>query len=138
MTNPTSPKRIGRPPKQIPANAAEIVKTMAAEGYGIVAIADRFRISKELLRQWFERDPALQEALDVGREQERRALHNMLYKDAMENGNATAAMFLLKSRHGYREGAEVDQSSGVRITFNLPGAMSIEDFSKGVTIENGK
>lgn len=138
MTNPMPTKRTGRPPKPIPADAAEIIESMAADGFSIIGIASRFKIGKDLLREWFEREPALQEAFDVGRENERHALHNMLYKEAMEKGNATAAMFLLKSRHGYREGAEVDQSNGVRITFNLPGAMSIEDFSKGVTIENGK
>lgn len=130
--------RIGRPPKPIPANAAEVVKAMAAEGFSLVSIAGRFRIGKDLLRQWFEREPALQEAFDAGREVERHALHNMLYKEAMEKGNATAAMFLLKSRHGYREGAEIEQPNRVSITFNLPGAMTMDEFTKGVTIENGK
>jgi len=134
----TMPKRIGRPPKQVPPNAAAIIKDMAANGHSLVSIASNLGTSKTLLAKWFEQEPALQEAFDVGRESERHALHNMLFKEATEKGNTTAAMFLLKSRHGYREGAEVDQSGGVRISITLPGAMSVEEFSKGVTIENGK
>ena len=129
---------IGRPPKPIPPDADTIIKAMAADGFSLVGIASRLGIGKDLLREWFGREPKLQEAFDAGREDERHSLHNMLYKEAMEKGNATAAMFLLKSRHGYREGADAEQPNRVSITFNLPGAMPMAEFIKGATIENGK
>lgn len=138
MTAMTTRKQAGRPAKAVPPDAAEIVKAMAADGFSVVGIAAKLGVSDNLLRRWFDEYPALKEAFDLGREMERQALHNMLYRDAMEKGNATAAMFLLKSRHGYREGADVEQPNRVSITFNLPGAMTMDEFTKGVTIENGK
>lgn len=129
------PKRTGRPPKPIPENAAESIKALAADGFSIVGIAAKMGVDRVTFNKWLDAHPELQEAVDAGREQERHALHNMLYRDAMEKGNATAAMFLLKSRHGYREGAEVEKINRLSITFNLPGAMSMADFQKGVTID---
>jgi hypothetical protein len=43
------------------------------------------------------------------------------------------SMFLLKARHGYREGDQTDTANKVSITFALPGAMSMEEFK---VIEN--
>ena len=63
-----------------------------------------------------------------GRESERLALHNVLFR-AAKRGNIVAAMFLLKARHGYREGDQSDTANKVSITFSLPGAMKPEDFS---------
>ena len=76
----------------------------------------------------------LQEAFEVGRERERHALHNMLYRQAMEKGNATAAMFLLKSRHGYREGDQAESANKVSINFQLPAPIPLADFR---VIEHG-
>lgn len=46
-------------------------------------------------------------------------------------GNPIMVMFLLKTRHGYREGEVVQQGNRLNITFNLPGARKLEP----VTIE---
>jgi hypothetical protein len=37
-------------------------------------------------------------------------------------------MFLLKARHGYREGDQRDESNRVSITFNLPGALKADEY----------
>ena len=76
-----------------------------------------------------EEDPVLRQAFDRGRETERHTLHNVLYRAATELGNTTAAMFLLKARHGYREGDQGEQANRVQITFTLPGAMQPEQFT---------
>jgi hypothetical protein len=68
----------------------------------------------------------------VGRKLERHTLHNALYRLATEQGDKIAAMFLLKARHGYREGDQGDQANRVSINFTLPGAMKPEAF----TVEN--
>jgi hypothetical protein len=60
---------------------------------------------------------------------ERRALHNQLYRLAMEKDNAPAAMFLLKARHGYREGDQSDQANRVSVNIALPGAMTLQQFT---------
>jgi hypothetical protein len=43
-------------------------------------------------------------------------------------------MFLLKSRHGYREGDQSETANRVSITFALPSAMKAEEFK---VIEHG-
>lgn len=73
-------------------------------------------------------NPDFQTAFDEGREQEHKALFNALFRAATEKGNVVAAMFLLKSRHGYREGDQTEIGNRVSINFNLPGALPLEAF----------
>lgn len=67
-------------------------------------------------------------AFTEGRDSERQTLHNVLYKLAVEQQDKVSAMFLLKARHGYREGDQSEQSNRVAITFNLPGAMTPDQY----------
>lgn len=114
----------------IPLDTAERIRALAADGFSVIGVADHFGVGKDQLAAWMEREPALKDAFDQGREQERHALHNMLYRQAMEHGNATAAMFLLKSRHGYREGDQGDQAGRVNVTIQMPGAMTLQQFTQ--------
>ncbi|MFC4593511.1 hypothetical protein [Sphingobium tyrosinilyticum] len=38
-------------------------------------------------------------------------------------------MFLLKARHGYKEGDQADQGGRVNVTIALPGAMTLQQFT---------
>ena len=118
----------GRAPKQPPPHAAARIKALAATGHSLVGIARGLHVGHDVLRRWIEEYPELDEALARGRESERLALHNVLYTAATEHGNIVAAMFLLKSRHGYREGDQSDAANKVSITFTLPGASKPEDY----------
>lgn len=60
---------------------------------------------------------------------EHKVLFNALFKQA-QNGNTTAAIFLLKTRHGYREGDQSELANRVSINFQLPGAMPLAQFQK--------
>lgn len=121
-------KTIGRPRKQPPTDAAERITALAADGFSVLGVARRMGVNQEVLARWFDEQPALKEAFDVGRENERYALHNMLYRLATEGGDKIAAMFLLKARHGYREGDQGEQANRVSINFSLPGALKPEAF----------
>jgi hypothetical protein len=125
--------KLGPPEKTPPANAQERILALAADGFSVVGIAKDLGVSPKTFNRWLDENDALKDAFDQGREQERYALHNMLYRQAMEKGNATAAMFLLKSRHGYREGDQGDTANRATITINLPGAMPLDKF---LAIEN--
>jgi lambda repressor-like predicted transcriptional regulator len=105
MTKPVNRpyKKRGRAPKVPPANAARRIAALAASGHSVIGIARGLGTSPDTLRRWLDEDPALAEALAHGREAERLTLHNALYR-AARKGNIIAAMFLLKARHGYREG----------------------------------
>lgn len=129
-------KKPGRKPTPAPTVAAMMpvhtpdrIRALAADGFSIVGVAASLGVSKDQLQAWMTRDPALQDAFDQGREQERRALHNQLYRLAMEEKHASAAMFLLKARHGYREGDQGDHGNRVNVTIALPGAMTLQQFT---------
>ncbi len=91
----------GRKVKVPPKDCAASIEDLAANGYSQLGIAKHLQTSPDTLRRWFSENPELQNALDRGREDERWTLHNMLFRQATEKGNTTAAIFLLKSRHGY-------------------------------------
>ena len=122
---------IGRPRAQPPPDAGERIKTLAAEGHSVRGVASGLRVSPEILNRWFDEHTALREAFDDGRERERHTLHNVLYRMATEGSgkeSMIASMFLLKARHGYREGDQGEQTNRVSINFVLPGAMKPETY----------
>jgi hypothetical protein len=121
-------KKRGFPPHQPPPNAAARIEVLAATGHSLIGIARGLNTGHNTLRRWIDESPELAEAVARGREAERLALHNVLFEQATKHGNIVAAMFLLKSRHGYREGDQSDTANKVSITFTLPGAMNPEDF----------
>lgn len=121
-------KKIGRPLKQPPADAEKIIRELSATGHAIIGIAHALGTSKDTLGRWLDENENLKAAFDQGREKERHTLHNSLYVAATEGGNATAAMFLLKARHGYVEGQQESSGNKVSIVFQLPGAMPLDQF----------
>ncbi|MEW9570852.1 hypothetical protein ABQJ54_03755 [Rhodanobacter sp. Si-c] len=116
-----------------PRNAEARIRAWAGEGATQKGIARSLGVSDETLTAWMDRHPELRAAMDEGREAEHKVLHNALFR-AAEKGNVTAAIFLLKTRHGYREGDQTGIANKVSVTFNVPGAMSLDQF-KGRTIE---
>lgn len=124
----------GAPRAVVPADAALRIEHLAADGFTLPGVAMRMEIAKSTLQLWFERDPSLREAFERGRERERYALHNMLYRQAMEKDNPIAAMFLLKARHGYREGDQTIVDSGPRVVIALPASAPRD---QPLWIENG-
>lgn len=118
-----------------PRNAHARIRAWASEGASVKGIARSLGVSLETLNEWMDRFPALREAMDEGREAEHKVLHNSLFEQA-KKGNITAAIFLLKTRHGYREGDQTASANKVSVTFNLPGAQSLDQF-KGRTIDHG-
>lgn len=132
MTRPITDrplKRRGRKPVTPPRDAADRIRALAADGFSVVGIADGLGVGKDQLASWLDRDADLKEAFDQGREQERRSLHNQLYRLAMEKDHAPSAMFLLKARHAYVEGDQGDQANRTSVTINLPGAMTLQQFT---------
>jgi hypothetical protein len=120
-----------------PTGAAETVHELASTGFSMKGIAAHYKIAFETLQAWFERYPTIKQAFENGREQERQSLHNALYRKAM-NGDGPSAMFLLKARHGYREGDQREEGNRVAITFNLPGAMTAEQYKALETVASKK
>lgn len=122
-------ERAGRKLIDPPTDAAEQIIALASDGFSVIGVAHRMGVGKDTFARWLDETPALKDAFDQGREMERRALHNQLYRLAMEEKHAAAAMFLLKARHGYREGDQSDQGNRVNVTIALPGAMTLQQFT---------
>jgi hypothetical protein len=140
MTKPITHRpleRAGRKPIAPPVDAAENIRAHAADGWSVLGIAHCMSVNPRTLKRWMEENPILQDAFDLGREQERRTLHNMVYRRAVEHNDVTAAMCLLNSRHGYRSD-QSDQGNRVNVTIALPGAMTLQQFTSiGKETANG-
>ncbi|MCE8002724.1 hypothetical protein [Billgrantia ethanolica] len=121
--------------KKPPRGAAKKILEMSREGLSKAGIARGLGCSPKLLNAWLDSYPELQNALDEGRELEHTELRSSLMQQA-RGGNVTAAIFLLKCRHGYREGDQGDLANRVSVTFNLPGPMKLEDFSNVIEGES--
>lgn len=132
-----APAKTGRPPKRPPADAAERIRALSAEGHSTVGIAQQLGVGRKTLDKWRAEFPELEEAYREGVERERYELHSGLVAKA-KAGNIVAAMFLLKARHGYREGDQSDTAGRVNVTIALPGAMTLQQFqSIGKGTDNG-
>lgn len=126
----------GRPRKEPPADAADVIRHTCATGANKIGVAMALGCDVAVLDRWMDEDAVLKEAFAHGRETERKTLHNVLY-DAATTGTGKealiAAMFLLKARHGYQEGQQESQANRVSVTFNIPAATPLNQF---MVIEN--
>lgn len=120
-----------------PDDAVERIAELAADGWSVIGIAHRLGVDPKTFTKWLEAEPALQEAVDLGRENERQALCNMLFRKAIEKQDTTAAAILLNGRHGFRRDDQFEQSNRVQVNIALPGALTREQFrsitTKGTT-----
>lgn len=102
----------------------------------MIGIAHRMGAGKDAFNGWLERDPTLQEAIELGREDKRHALYLLLLR-AAKKGNVTAALAILNSEHGWRTD-QGDAGNRVSVTIALPGAMTIAQFNSiGKDAANG-
>jgi len=129
----------GRPRKQPPPDAADVIRKACATGASKRGVAMVLGVGDtSILDRWMDEDPALKQAFDEGREKERQTLHAVLY-DCATGGNGkdslVAAMFLLKCRHpGYNDsGNATEQGNRVSINFQIPAATPLAQF---MTVEN--
>ena len=116
-------------PKKLPAGVATKVRRWAADATAMRVVARRLGITERTFRSWMDLFPELQAAWDEGVEEE----HQMLYKALLKHldKSPVPAIFLLKARHGYREGDQTETINRVSITFDLPGATPLKAFMKG-------
>lgn len=106
-----------------PPGAAEIVEKLASKGLSEINIAKGLGVTGPVWLRWRKEYPELSEAWQRGRAVEHDALFSVLFEAATKSKNIVAAMFLLKTRHGYRENADFTIQNKVAVTFEVPGAL---------------
>lgn len=113
-----------------PADVYETARDLAASGANIKSIALAMGCHEKTFRRWREKDSAIDDAIEAGREEERKKLHDSLVNAALSGApqSITAAIFLLKARHGYKEHAEVDPQPRISLNFAVPQAMTADKF----------
>ena len=106
-----------------PKAAAKMVKDLTSKGCSEVTIAKALGVSRHIWEGWRDGYPEVQAAWEEGRGVEHDALVDALFESATKQKNVTAAIFLLKARHGYRENQDITVQNKVSVTFEVPGAL---------------
>lgn len=119
----------GRAHYRIGPKGIKIIEAMSAKGCHQETIAKVLRISHDTLLACRRRQPEVQAALERGMAVQHDELVEILMKQARE-GQFVPAMFLLKTRFGYKEGVQIDANlnvnhSGVLV---VPAEMTVEQY----------
>ena len=126
---PPLPGETGRSHWRITPLGVEMVEELASRGCHVTTIAAALGMSRDGWMACRKRQPEVEEAYQRGLAVEHDKLVAMLHEQAAA-GQYVPAMFLLKARHGYREGEAV----GVNLQVNTGGVLvvphrqSVEDF----------
>lgn len=119
--------------KYPPENAVEVIQTMAASGNDQRSICKALGVGYDTWLRWKDEHDEIQEALNQGRAVEHDLLVGSLLESAVKQKNVTACIFLLKTRHGYRENEPLNQGGpNIQINFELPGAVDPKTYEKQV------
>lgn len=139
---------MARPRKRLPANGLDIIRDLASHGVQETVLAKALGLDVKTWRKIRTEDPDAKAAWEEARATEEDRLVGELFAQAVgrpaqydaegnviqaeQKPNPSAAMFLLKTRHGYREQgpADGDDSPRVNLTFNLPAPLEPEQWQK--------
>jgi len=125
---------MGRKKKNLPPDALETIEKLASRGVRETDIARALGVSWGVYWRIKNENEAVKKTLEQARMIEHDALFGQLYEKAMK-GDSTAAMFLLKTRHGYREGADVVAANQVNVKITLPGSMKPDEYKKMMEVK---
>lgn len=110
----------------------ELATAMARNGASLEGIAAALGITRQTLASVRGRQPELDLAICAGLAGLETELVGTLTK-AARNKYAPAAMFLLKTKFGYREKGSDDDAPKVAITLNLPEPKSRDEYMKTIS-----
>lgn len=120
---------MARPFEKLPPGSRDALLSMARNGLRESTAATALGMPLNEFRRVIAKNPEAkalwQEALSV----ERDALLNALFNKAME-GDSKSAQFLLAARHGMSEKQTETVGERVNITFQLPAALSPDQYTK--------
>ncbi|MEX0906250.1 MAG: hypothetical protein WD604_14540 [Balneolaceae bacterium] len=127
---------MAKPKKELPKDGLNIIRRLGKRGVSEVDIASALGMSYKTWKRIKDENPEAAQAIREARMKEESELVGVLYEAATTDKNLTAAMFLLKTRHGYKEGAEQLNANQVNVQITLPGAKSEAEYKKLVEVNN--
>lgn len=134
MKKPERPSRrrvnaLGKSEIVVTPTGLALVEQLAERGCSVVTISAALGVNKETFLHIRRRDPAVEDAFERGRAREHDRLVGNL-NVAAEAGNVVASIFLLKARHGYREGEPLEVSVEVNTggVLVVPADMTVEQY----------
>ena len=77
--------------------------------------------------RWLKENPEFAEAREACLGIEEKQAVDLLWQKA-EKGNVTALIFILKSRHHYRDNSPVADQTAVQVNITLPGAVRLAEY----------
>jgi hypothetical protein len=116
----------------------ELVERLAKRGDELATIAKALSLNPSTFRSVRQRQETAQEAVERGRAAFVDEMKDVLV-EAARNGSQVAAMFLLKTRGGWKEGEQTDggtQRPNINI-INLHGALSHDAYAKLIEANPG-
>jgi hypothetical protein len=129
---------MGRPRKNLAPGDYERLRQLASNGCSHAQIGKALGLAADTLRDRLKDDPAAARAYGEGKSLEEGALVGLLRREA-DGGNTGAAMFLLKTRHGYNDrGGEAGAAPGVSVTISLPGPLDPATYARLVQGSDSK
>lgn len=119
----------GRSHYVVGARGIKIIEELAGRGCHLTTIAKALRMSVDAFKACRARQPEVEEAYQRGLGIEHDALTGNLRKLA-DDGNVVANLFLLKTRHGYREGEPLEVKVNVNTggVLVVPADMTVEEW----------
>ncbi|MFZ7093086.1 hypothetical protein [Primorskyibacter sp. 2E233] len=120
----------GRTRWEVTAKGLAIIEELAGRGCHLTTIAQVLGMHVATLREVRKRDPEVDEAYQRGLAREHDQLVGNL-RTLADEGNVVANIFLLKAKHGFKEGeAQANLSLSVNTggVLVVPQKQSVEDF----------
>ena len=119
----------GKSAFKVGTRGLRIVEELSARGCSTVTIAKALRMSRDAFLACRRRQPEVEEAMERGRAVEHDALVSNL-RTLADGGNVVANLFLLKTRHGYREGEppEVNLTVHTGGVLVVPARQTVEEY----------
>ena len=115
----------------VTAAGLALIESTAREGGSQALIAGRLGIALSTLKQVMSRCEDVRVAFERGKAEDEYVLTSALRASAAA-GYAPAAMFLLKTQHGYREKDDAPTASANIQIVQLPAPMSVEQYAQSL------
>ena len=128
---------VGRPRQHLRPTDYDRLEAMASVGASMRTIAKRLGVAYVTFQKILQRDRRAEEAFEAGRGELESELVGVLYRQAVDpkNRNPTPALFLLKSMRNFSDQPQPAlPENRVEITFQLPGALSEEQYKQLIDV----